>query len=172
MARNFVSRMALTGPLEGTLVDIFFGTDRFGSNDLGGKILSSVGRGVVLRKPISAAIGAFEGDAPAFHAPPASPLAYKARPLNGIWATAPYLHNGSVPSLWELLKKPGDRVQSFYVGNREFDPVNVGYVTTQPDERATPLDTSRPGNSNGGHTWGTDLPDAEKWDLIEYLKSL
>lgn len=50
---------------------------------------------------------------------------YKGRPLNGIWATAPYLHNGSVPNLYELMKKPEQRVTEFWVGSREFDPVNV-----------------------------------------------
>ena len=58
-------------------------------------------------------------------------LVYKARPLNGIWATAPYMHNGSIPNLWELLKKPEDRLTSFWVGSREFDPARVGYKTDQ-----------------------------------------
>ena len=52
---------------------------------------------------------------------------YKARPLDGIWATAPFLHNGSVPSLWELLQPPERRVKTFYVGSRELDPVHVGF---------------------------------------------
>lgn len=62
---------------------------------------------------------------------PDKKLVYKGRPLNGIWATAPYLHNGSVPNLWELMKKGEDRVDSFWVGSREFDPTNVGYVTSK-----------------------------------------
>lgn len=58
-------------------------------------------------------------------------LVYKARPLNGIWATAPYLHNGSVPNLWQLLQKPAERVTRFWVGSRQFDPINVGFITNE-----------------------------------------
>src|SRR5260370_17068936 len=58
-------------------------------------------------------------------------LAYKGRPLTGIWATPPYLHNGSVPTLYDLLLPPEDRPKSFYLGSREFDPAKVGYVTAQ-----------------------------------------
>ncbi len=100
-------------------------------------------------------------------------LFYKARPLDGIWATAPYLHNGSVPSLYQLLLPAKDRVKTFYVGTREFDPVNVGFVTDQRDG-AFAFDTSLPGNSNAGHdTYGTDqLTDEQRWQLVEYLKTL
>ena len=102
-------------------------------------------------------------------------LVYKARPLNGIWATAPYLHNGSVPSLWALLQKGEERPTSFWVGNREFDPVEVGYDASsglnefkvnnqQGDIQA--------GNSNLGHEYGTSLSDEEKWSVVEYLKTL
>ena len=99
------------------------------------------------------------------------PPRYKARPLNGIWASAPFLHNGSIPNLWELLKKPGQRVDKFYVGSWVMDPMHVGFVTDKG--AATSLyDTSQPNNSNQGHTYGTDLAESEKWDLIEYIKSL
>ena len=94
---------------------------------------------------------------------------YKARPLNGIWATAPYLHNGSVPTLWDLLKMPAMRPSRFFVGRREFDPVDVGFQSASgPYE----FDTSRPGNSNQGHAVGTNLEDRQKRDLIEFLKTL
>jgi len=96
---------------------------------------------------------------------------YKARPLSGVWSSAPYLHNGSVPSLVELLKPPGERVARFFVGSRQFDPVNVG-VAVGVSEHASELDTSLPGNSNAGHAYGTTLSEAEKRDLLEYLKSL
>jgi hypothetical protein len=172
MARNFVNRIALTGRLQGKPIGGLLDFKVFGKTAPGGVILNSVGGGVILHKPLEAALGAFEGDVHTFDEPSASLLAYKARPLNGIWATAPYLHNGSVPNLWELLKPPADRVKSFYVGSLEFDPVNVGFVTTQYDDRGTLLDTLLPGNSNAGHTWGTELTDPQKWDLIEYLKSL
>jgi hypothetical protein len=99
---------------------------------------------------------------------------YKARPLNGIWATGPYLHNGSVPSLTELLKPDSDRVKEFYVGSWIFDPVNVG-ITSVPTEGGGPMflfKTSTVGNSNAGHNFGTTLTAEQKKQLIEYLKSL
>ena len=96
---------------------------------------------------------------------------YKARPLNGIWSSAPFLHNGSVPNLWELLKKPEDRVTSFHVGSWEMDPVNVGFVT-DAGPATSELVTSIEGNSNSGHNYGTDLSDTEKRELIEYIKTL
>ncbi len=96
-------------------------------------------------------------------------VGYKARPLNGIWATAPYLHNGSVPNLVELLKPAAQRVKTFHVGSQEFDPVNVGFK----DDPNQPLfDTTGDGNSNTGHEYGTDLSPEQRSQLIEYLKSL
>ena len=102
---------------------------------------------------------------------PAAPsnAVYKARPLNGIWATAPYLHNGSVPTLWDLLQPAAARPRSFFVGSRNFDAVNVGFDSRQGPYR---FDAGLPGNANGGHEFGTTLSDAQKWDLMEYLKSL
>jgi hypothetical protein len=101
---------------------------------------------------------------------------YLARPLNGIWATAPYLHNGSVPTLDDLLH-PDRRPAKFAVGNREFDPLRIGY---QGDVTATGpniwiYDTAQPGNSNIGHSgeaFGTTLPEDQKAALLEYLKKL
>ncbi|MBX9637754.1 MAG: hypothetical protein K2Q45_09425 [Nitrosomonas sp.] len=108
--------------------------------------------------------------------PDLNKLAYKARPLNGIWATAPYLHNGSVPNLWELLKKPEDRITEFWVGNREFDPVNVGFDINQGLSKFSVYESGTknimPGNSNRGHHYGTDLTDDDKRSLIEYMKTL
>ena len=99
---------------------------------------------------------------------------YKARPLNGIWATAPYLHNGSVPNLYELLLPQEERSEVFYVGNREFDPVKVGYVSNAEvsDISLFEFDTSLEGNSNHGHEYGVNLTDDQKWELVEYLKTL
>lgn len=102
---------------------------------------------------------------------------YANSPLDGIWLRAPYLHNGSVPNLWELLKPEKERVGSFYRGNDVYDPKNVGFVSTvaEQDSRKFFLFNTRcPGNGNGGHTgqaFGTDLPDRDKWALIEYLKT-
>lgn len=110
------------------------------------------------------------------------PLVYKARPLNGIWAVAPYLHNGSVPTLY-LLLAPKNRPSVFYTGSKEFDPKYVGYRYTE-FEGAYEFNTSQPGSSNTGHRFegdgsqlgdgviGRELTDDERFALIEYLKSI
>jgi mono/diheme cytochrome c family protein len=98
-------------------------------------------------------------------------FAYRARPLDGIWATAPYLHNGSVPSLYELLLPPTKRSQVFYVGNREFDPYRVGFKSGY-NSKGFRFDTRLPGNRHSGHTYGTDLSDNQRLDLLEFLKTL
>lgn len=132
-------------------------------------------------------------------------LAYKARPLNGIWATAPYLHNGSVPTLYDLLLPSplrivvpagetlpapgsGERPASFNVGSRVFDPGKVGF-STEPSQLLVRSDgevvetfqfnvydsagAPIPGNYNSGHEYGTGaLTDEERWELVEYLKTL
>jgi hypothetical protein len=106
---------------------------------------------------------------------PGAPAAYESRVLHGIWATAPYLHNGSVPSLWELLLPPERRTQSFMVGSRKFDPANVGYVTTEsPFKDGTMVVGSgaQPGNSNAGHDYGREMSDDQRKALLEYLKQL
>jgi hypothetical protein len=107
--------------------------------------------------------------------------AYKARPLNGIWATAPFLHNASVPTLWDLLSPVEGRPAQFCTGTRQFDPKKVGYRTICRDGDFR-LDTAIAGNHNTGHELrdgprgngviGPALGEAERWDLIEYLKSL
>ncbi len=96
---------------------------------------------------------------------------YKARPLDGVALTAPYLHNGSVPSLYELLLPPVERVAQFYVGDKSYDPVDVGYSTRRV-KGAVLLDTTQTGNGNGGHVYGTQLTDDERYALIEYIKTL
>ena len=106
---------------------------------------------------------------------------YKARPLDGIWATAPFLHNGSVPNLYELLSPADERSKTFYLGSRLFDPKRVGYQTDEIDG-GFELDTTKPGNSNQGHEFkdaplgggviGPLLKPAQREALIEYLKSL
>ncbi|WP_377190480.1 di-heme-cytochrome C peroxidase [Ruegeria meonggei] len=99
---------------------------------------------------------------------------YKARPLNGIWATAPFLHNGSVRTMRQLLLPTNQRETSFQIGAREFDPVDMGFV----NEGDYTFDTSLSGNSNNGHD-GPIYGNAELSKdptmmnaLLEYLKSL
>jgi hypothetical protein len=98
--------------------------------------------------------------------------AYRARPLNGIWATAPYLHNGSVPSLHDLLLPPAQRPKVFYIGSWEFDPVHVGIATGSPFAGAFTFDTRLPGNANAGHDYGTGLSEPDRMALVEFLKTL
>ncbi|MFI3197230.1 MAG: di-heme-cytochrome C peroxidase [Methylococcaceae bacterium] len=99
------------------------------------------------------------------------PPRYKARPLNGIWASAPFLHNGSIPNLTELLKKPEQRIAKFNVGSWEFDPINVGFSTAK-EQATSEFDTSLTNDSNRGHDYGTNLTNSEKMELIEYIKTL
>jgi len=96
---------------------------------------------------------------------------YLARPLTGVWATPPYLHNGSVPTLWDLLH-PSDRPAKFIVGNREYDPAKLGYATAGS---GWTFDTTQPGNSNIGHAsdrFGAKLDKDQKAALLEYLKTI
>ena len=106
-------------------------------------------------------------------------LGYKARPLTGIWATAPYLHNGSAPTLDDVLLPPAQRPRSFNVGTREYDPVRVGYVGTasaaSPFRFAVdgPDGQPLPGNSNAGHDYGNaQFTAAQRRALVEYMKTL
>ncbi|MEM7427182.1 MAG: di-heme-cytochrome C peroxidase [Pseudomonadota bacterium] len=118
---------------------------------------------------------------------------YKARPLDGIWATAPFLHNGSIPNLYLMMADNEERNSAannngvFYVGNRTFDPVKVG-LSTQPAEGLSRFEPGGTGNSNHGHQFrGTEQDDPKNYPLtvigpriepddrmaiIEYLKSL
>ncbi len=95
---------------------------------------------------------------------------YESRSMNGIWATAPYLHNGSIPNLYELLW-PEAREATFYVGSLVYDPVKVGYVSDASGGGVL-FDTTAPGNSNKGHIYGSTLTDNQKYDLLAYLKSM
>ena len=99
---------------------------------------------------------------------------YIAAFLDGIWLRAPYLHNGSIPTLRDLLKAPQERPPLFYRGYDVYDQVNVGFVSSGPDaERAgTSYDVRHRGNGNQGHAFGIDLAAGEKEALIEYLKTL
>lgn len=98
---------------------------------------------------------------------------YANSPLDGIWLRAPYLHNGSVPTLRHLLSK--DRPARFYRGNDHYDWENVGFLweeSRQGGKTFYEFDTSKPGNGNGGHYYGVELEDNEKLELIEYMKTL
>ncbi len=110
-----------------------------------------------------------------------APLAYKARPHNGIWATPPYLHNGSVPNIYALLSPVSERPKVFYLGSKQYDPRYLG-LNTDRLKGATEFNTQLPGNSNAGHEFsdgplgngriGRKLSDEERMEIIEYLKRL
>jgi mono/diheme cytochrome c family protein len=114
-------------------------------------------------------------------------LVYKARPLNGIWATAPFLHNGSVRTLYQLLSPYAEREPAFRLGSRQFDPRDVGYTNAGPfllrtvDERGNPVR----GNANTGHLFdvptaanrgagiiGRPLTEQQRRAIIEFLKTI
>jgi hypothetical protein len=97
-------------------------------------------------------------------------LGYANRSLRGIWATAPYLHNGSVPTLADLLDLES-RPATFPVGHRAFDVQKVGLLIDNRPETVATFNTSKPGNSNAGHSFGNKLTSVEKSELVEYLKT-
>jgi mono/diheme cytochrome c family protein len=100
---------------------------------------------------------------------------YANMPLDGIWLRAPYLHNGSVPTLRDLLETADKRPKEFYRGYDVFDQKNVGFVFNVPSENGHQFfryDTSLPGNGNGGHEYGTNLSEEDKAALVEYMKKL
>jgi uncharacterized protein (DUF2235 family)/mono/diheme cytochrome c family protein len=110
-----------------------------------------------------------------------APLAYKARPHDGIWATPPYLHNGSVPNIYALLSPVSERPKVFYLGSKQYDPKYLG-LNTDRLKGATEFNTQLPGNSNAGHEFndgplgngriGRKLSEEERMEIIEYLKML
>lgn len=103
---------------------------------------------------------------------------YKAAPRDGAWSIGPYLHNGSVPNLFELLSPAKERSESFYL-NSQFDPVKVGINTNQ--KTGFKFDTKLTGNTNAGHSFedtkgpgviGRKFTETERYEIIEFLKSI
>jgi cytochrome c553 len=99
---------------------------------------------------------------------------YVAPHLDGIWLRGPYLHNGSVPTMRDLLKRARERPSSFYRGADVLDFDNLGFISQGDDavRRGALFDTTKKGNGNQGHEYGVDLSDDEKNNLIEYMKTL
>jgi len=139
------------------------GTDRLRAAAFGPALANAVNR-TVYRDTIAAAAG----------------QGYVAPPLTGIWASAPYLHNGSVPTLAALLS-PAMRPARFEVGGHALDFDRVGLRLTpdgsypqgyRPFSQPAWIDTRAPGRGNTGHDYGVALSDAEKQALLAYLKLL
>ncbi len=106
---------------------------------------------------------------------------YVATGLTGLWLRGPYLHNGSVPTLRDLLAPPDKRPESFYRGYDLVDAENGGFASkgaadgkppTPAQRYGTLYDTKAPGNGNGGHLFGTGLSDQDKERLLAFLKTL
>jgi mono/diheme cytochrome c family protein len=110
---------------------------------------------------------------------------YQAPPLDGIWATAPYLHNGSVPSVYQVLNskvRPKIYTRSFHTGEEAYDPAKLGWkiqelanlrdAASPGFERRKIYDTTQRGRGNGGHLYGDKLTEEERLAVIEYLKTL
>ncbi len=109
---------------------------------------------------------------------------YQAPPLDGVWATAPYLHNGSVPTLYDMLNsktRPKIFTRSFRTDEAAYDKKKIGWkiqvLEEMPKvenafERRKIYDTTQPGRGNQGHTFGDQFDEAERWAVIEYLKTL
>lgn len=101
---------------------------------------------------------------------------YPAKPLEGTWATGPFLHNGSVPTMYHLLLPADQRPKEFYVGSNVFDPEKLGFhyndETTHSEYlKAFKFDTTIAGNRNTGHEFGTKLSEDDRMALLEYLKT-
>ncbi|MBT5775209.1 MAG: cytochrome c, partial [Dehalococcoidia bacterium] len=98
---------------------------------------------------------------------------YANAPIDGLWLRAPYLHNGSVPTLADLLAPPADRPTGFCRGSTNFDYDRVGFVSTTDQSACNGFwfDTAAAGNGNEGHDYATDLTPAQKQALLEYLKT-
>ncbi len=171
MAKNFATLHSATGPLAGKRQAII-GGKRFGEQAQTIDIVVNAAVGAILHKPF-ATLSAFfaENNVVKKAELDFSRQVYKARALNGVWATGPFLHNGSVPTLFDLLQEPDNRPREFFVGSREFDPLKVGLVQTKTPHSSY-FDTRLRGNSNRGHVFGTRLSEEQKWALIEYIKSL
>jgi hypothetical protein len=110
---------------------------------------------------------------------------YQAPPLDGVWATAPYFHNGSVPTLYNVLNsksRPRIYTRSYRTEEEAYDKVRIGWKVTvlehAPDakasgyERRKVYDTTQPGRHNTGHLFGDRLSEEERMEVIEYLKTL
>ncbi len=170
---NFRLRTARTNQLEGRpiRVDVKRPLDKFGPEAPVRVLAAHVTIGTLRAFGTATPVQEARDAARSIKDGPQDLSSYKARPLDGIWATAPYLHNGSVPSLAQLLKPARERVREFCVGSFDFDPATVGFSTGCVGHTSS-FDTTRIGNSNAGHEYGTRLSPPQKAQLLEYLKTL
>lgn len=173
MAENFVNAKSDTGAFAGKKL-LFAAGPTFGAQAPTIQLVAHAAIGALLDHPLEAVREGFMSAHKVKREPVNNtPFYYKARPLSGIWSSAPYLHNGSVPTLAQMLTPAKARQQSFHTGKVEFDVDAVGLSDKILDPQQVSLfDTQLPGNANSGHGYGTELAAAEKRALIEYLKTL
>ncbi|WP_331344443.1 di-heme-cytochrome C peroxidase [Cellvibrio sp. UBA7661] len=171
MAENFIQHKVKSGILEGEKAMVLFG-DKLPAETSPLDLVTHAATGALLNQPWQTTKALFK-EYRSNDDPPQQSVynSYKARPINGVWASAPYLHNGSVPTIYDLLLPAAQRPVSFYVGNIELDTNKVGYQTHSGDNTSF-FNTRLPGNSNAGHEYGTQLSEDERWALVEYVKSL
>lgn len=171
MVENFIQHKVKSGLLEGEKAMVLFG-DKLPAETSPLELVTHVATGALFNQPWQTTKALFK-EYRSNDAPPEQIVfnSYKARPINGIWASAPYLHNGSVPSIYDLLLPVAQRPTTFYVGNIELDLVKVGHVYSEAPNTSF-YDTRLRGNSNVGHEYGTQLNGEERWALIEYIKGL
>jgi hypothetical protein len=170
MVNNFSAGTVKTGELEGKHFALWFGK-KFAAEATRLDMVMHVTLGALIHHPWDSFCSFVQAFASNKISSVDLQLYYKARPINGIWAAAPYLHNGSVPTVYDLLLPAAQRPQQFFVGNRELDTVKVGYQTTEV-EGASLFNTSLLGNSNVGHEYGTTLNEPDRRALLEYIKTL
>ncbi len=170
MSDNFNNRTVKSGILEGDRLMILAG-DKIPAQTKPLDLVTHTAAGALFNQPWQTIKAVFKEYQSNNSASENSTLNYKARPINGIWASAPYLHNGSVPTIYDLLLPAHERPKTFYVGNIELDLIKVGHVSSESPD-STFFDTGLRGNSNAGHEYGTQLNNEQRWELIEYIKSL
>ena len=209
MACNAVAYTSSSGPLSGYKNALITNGTTFGSDERLAVLLEATVKAALLDKKTDILQAAFDKlfNRPLIGAvaaavvhpnlPPADPrrtpekerqlrsclidslFGYTSRPLSGVWASAPYLHNGSVPTLYALLLPPDQRPKHFKVGTRLYDTKNMGFRTEDDvlgntfDFKAAddvgPID----GNSNYGHDYNNaGFTDEQRYQIIEYLKTL
>jgi hypothetical protein len=169
-AKNYFQREARTGALEGRRKSLI-STARFGARAPSREVVVAAIVDVIGENG-RASLRAADVTSLLHARPVLAGPAYKARPLTGIWSTAPYLHNGSVPTLADLLEDEGQRPVRFAPKPHSFDATRVGLQYGDDATGAPVFDTRQRGNSNAGHRYGTALSGAEKAALVEFLKTL
>jgi hypothetical protein len=177
LASNFITTKSRSMALKGKLKLVKPGhlLEKFGGTDSVSDMTAYVALGALMKESPPPSPKDFAADIKqsieAILKGPPNLNVYKARPLNGVWATAPYLHNGSVPNLWDLLSPANARKKQFCMGDYDTDLVGYKAETCDASDPRW-FDATIPGNKNSGHEYGASLSDDDKRALIQFLKTL